>query len=105
MPRLRHERDGRVYACPACDGTGLYERTGNGNATNHPERPYRCEDCGVALQYVIERPSKDPRKTGQTTLGESPEKREFLARELEARSPDELGLSAIGERRMVSSNE
>lgn len=59
MPRLNHDRPGMAYACPACDRAEIYERTGNGNAKEHPDRPFRCENCCVVLQYVIERPKKN----------------------------------------------
>lgn len=55
MPRLRHDEPGMVYACPACDTAPVYLRTGNGNTSNHSERPFRCEGCGVATYYVVER--------------------------------------------------
>lgn len=97
MPRLKHDRPGVTYACPACDGTTIYERTGNGNATDHPDRPFRCESCSVVLQYVIERPKKGSGR-GQSTLPEHRPRRSLTSRELAALAPEDLGLSPIGAR-------
>lgn len=99
MPRLRHDRPGMTYACPACDrGGGVYERAGNGNATDHPDRPYRCEKCGVAFTYAIERPKKDHsldtdrQQRLADDYGTNPSA-------VNAFTPENVGLSPIGARR------
>lgn len=99
MPRLNHDRPGMTYSCPACDKPTIYERTGNGNTSNHPERPYSCENCGVALKYVIERPKKGHYgKERQTYLPGMRQRRDETARELSAKGPEDVGLSPIGAR-------
>lgn len=102
MPRMKHDRPGLTYACPACDATTIYIRTGNGNCTNHPERPYSCEKCGVALTYVIERPRKNREGRGelpkQQTLGFENGPRQRRDRDVNAIAPEDMGLSPIGVR-------
>lgn len=99
MARIRSDRTGYTYACPACDRTTIYEREGRGNTSDYPDRPYRCEDCGVVLQYIIERPKKRLAVSGQTALPGIGERRDtILSRELAAKAPEDLGLSPIGVR-------
>lgn len=102
MPRLKHDRPGLTYACPACDRGGqLYERTGNGNATDHPERPFKCERCGVAVQYAIERAKKGSagdKGIGQKTLGYENGPRQRKAQRVEAYNPEDVGLNPMGVR-------
>lgn len=103
MPGLTNDRPGMVYCCPACDSAGcIYHRSGNGNTQAHPERPFRCQECGVTLEYVVERPNKNPRSGGQKTLTGPRWTEAITAHELAARSPEELGLSALGERQVRS---
>lgn len=102
MPRLKHDHPGMTYACPACDSTCIYERTGNGNTSDHPERPYRCENCSVVLTYIIERPKKNAEGRAelpkQRTLGYENGPRQRKDRDLDAVAPEEMGLSPIGVR-------
>lgn len=99
MPRLKHDRPGLTYACPACDNTVIYERVGNGNASDHPDRPFRCEGCGVTLKYVISRPKKGHGDEPQTYLPGFRQRRNFPARELAALGPEDVGLTPVGVRR------
>lgn len=99
MPRLRSQRKGYTFACPACDSTVVYEREGRGNTPDDPDKPYRCENCSTTLLYVIERPKKQKHWIGQQKLPNSrPENRRYTARELSAKGPEDLGLSPIGVR-------
>jgi len=98
MPRLKHDRPGLTFACPACDRGGqLYERTGNGNATDHPDRPLRCENCGVAVFYAIERPMKNRSMGRQQTLADAQGPRRIVDK-LQAYDPEDIGLNPIGVR-------
>jgi len=99
VPRISHDKPGVTYACPACDSTCIYQRTGNGNTSDHPERPYRCENCSVVLTYIIARPKKNGKELQkQRTLGYENGPRQRTARELEAINPEDVGLSPIGVR-------
>lgn len=98
MPRLTHDRPGMTYVCPACDRADVYERTGNGNATKHPERPYRCNQCQTPLHYVVERPKKNQGTTPQKTLAVQSYRKEPMARELGVLSPEDVGLAPFGVR-------
>lgn len=90
-----------TYACPACDCATIYEREGRGNTSEHPDRPFRCENptCGVALKYVIERPKKNhhPRERQTYLPGQGP-RRILTSRELDALGPEDAGLSPVGVR-------
>lgn len=98
MPRLTHDRPGYTFACPACNETNIYERTGNGNATDHPDRPFRCERCSVCLLFVIERPVLGTPPDEQTTLPIEEPDRKRIDRLLSARGPEDFGLDPIGVR-------
>ena len=108
MPRLKHDRPGMTYACPGCDGTVIYERTGNGNTSNHPDRPYACQNagCGIAFQYVIERPKRQncagniPSSGAdhQRTLAADRSPNKQTRDRLRATNPEDVGLSPIGVR-------
>lgn len=102
MPRLEHKKPGITYACPACDRTTIYERKTTREGTEHPDRPYRCECCGVCLNYVIERPKKNAEGFAelpkQQTLGYENGPRQRKADDLSAYSPEDLGLSPVGVR-------
>lgn len=103
MPRnrLKHERPGVTYACPACDNASLYRRTGD-NVQDHPDRPFKCEGCGVALFYVIIRAKKNGQGRAelpkQRTLGYENGPRQRSDRDLEAMAPEDAGLCPIGVR-------
>lgn len=98
MPRLSHDKPGLTYACPACDKTSIYQRTGNGYAADHPDRPFKCEECSVALHYVIERPKKGTKFEQQSTLPGQGQRRSLTSREISAMEPEDFGLSPIGVR-------
>lgn len=98
MPRLRHDRPGLTYACPACDRGGqLYERTGNGNATDHPDRPFKCEHCGAAVRYAIERSKKGQSLGQQQTLDDAQGPKRMVDK-LRAYNPEDVGLNPVGVR-------
>jgi len=59
MPTLTHDDESMTYACPCCgQGGEVYERTGNGNPTKDPDRPFRCGKCSDTFTVVIERESE-----------------------------------------------
>lgn len=91
-PRVTHEDDDMVLACPECDQAGgIHQRKGNGNAVTDPEKPYYCEKCKSGIGFVIERESREregrAHAGGKSGLG------------LEDLSPEDVGLTPLGERR------
>lgn len=65
MPRVTHDSDDMVLACPECDTAGdIYQRTHNGNAyVGDPDEEYSCGQCSASFGEPEERDRK-PRAAG-----------------------------------------
>lgn len=87
-PRLTHDDDGRVLACPNCDAAGrCYRRTGSDTPI---EQTIRCQECGHTCRPddLIDRENRiDPQRAAKHAglPGES------MAKTLHDASPDAVG--------------
>lgn len=67
MPRVTHDAEDKVLACPECDTAGdIYRRTHRGNAyVGNPDEEFSCGRCSASFSEPVERPTKPPSGGGR----------------------------------------
>lgn len=68
MPRLTHDEEGKVYACPTCNESAPWKRTAKNTEHAH-ESTYVCYACEDGFEEPVVRDAKTPTKGGRDADG------------------------------------